>query len=278
VLQGKIGDISMSNFRPRDNVVTKSAYCHLKAVGHVSGENMSSTTAGRPVQKQADDYFFLGMALLILGMVFVGFAHSYYLAGIFHAQLPSLLVHVHGALFSCWILLLIAQVTLVFAGRVSWHKRLGVFGMILAGLMVLVGFATLIGAVRRHAVFGMGLDALFGEDVLQLVVFAVLVSWALRMRRDGPAHKRLMILATVALMGPAVARWPFAFVFSSAFVFFGIIDSFLIFLIAFDLWSRRKIHRVTILGSLLILVMQVTMAPVGHLAFWHRFTTWVQQL
>jgi hypothetical protein len=278
VLQGKIGDISMSNFHSRDNVVTKSAYCHLKAVGHVSGENMSSTTAGRPVQKQADDYFFLGMALLILGMVFVGFAHSYYLAGIFHAQLPSLLVHVHGALFSCWILLLIAQITLVFAGRVSWHKRLGVFGMILAGLMVLVGFATLIGAVRRHAVFGMGLDALFGEDVLQLVVFAALVSWGLHVRVDGPAHKRLMILATVALLGPAVARWPFAFVFSSAFVFFGIIDSVVIFLIAFDLWSLRRIHRVTILGSLLILVMQVTMAPVGHLAFWHRFTTWVQQL
>ena len=236
---------------------------------------MSSTMA-RPVQKHADDYFFLGMALLIFAMAFIGFARTYYLAGVFHAKLPSLLVHVHGALFSCWILLLIVQITLVFAGRVGWHKRLGVLGMILAGLMVFVGFATLIGAVRRHATFAMGLDALVGEDVLQLSVFAALVLWAFRVRIDGAAHKRLILLATVALMGPAVARWPFAFVFSSAFVFFGIIDVFLIFMIAFDLWSRRKLHSATIFGSLLILVMQVTMAPVGHLAFWHQFTDWVQ--
>jgi len=239
---------------------------------------VSTTIVGRPVRKHADDYFFLAVALLFLGMAFVGFARSYYLAGVFHAKLPSLLVHIHGALFSCWILLLIAQVALVFAGRVGWHKRLGVFGIILAGLMVLVGFMTLIGAVRRHATFGMGLDALFGEDVLQLSVFAVLVFWALRVRMDGPAHKRLMILATVALMGPALARWPFAFVFSSPFVFFGIIDLFLVFVIVFDLWSRGKLHRVTILGSLLILVMQVTMIPVGHLGIWHQATNWIQQV
>ncbi|MGB7023668.1 MAG: hypothetical protein WBD73_07700, partial [Candidatus Acidiferrales bacterium] len=35
---------------------------------------MSSTTAGRPVRRHADDYFFITMALLLLGMVFVGFA------------------------------------------------------------------------------------------------------------------------------------------------------------------------------------------------------------
>src|ERR1700693_2952745 len=101
------------------------------------------------------------MALLILGVVFIGFAHTYYLAGVFHSKLPSPLVHLHGALFSGWVILLIIQITLVAVGRVNWHMRLGIFGMILAGLMVLVGFATLIGAVRRHAVFGMSIEALF---------------------------------------------------------------------------------------------------------------------
>jgi hypothetical protein len=234
--------------------------------------------AARPIQKRGDDYFFAVMAVFILGTVVIGFAHTYYLAGVFHAKLPSPLVHLHGAIFSCWILLLIAQVTLVSAGRVSWHKRLGIFGMILAGLMVLVGFATLIAAVRRHAVFGMSLEALFADDVLQLSLFAVLVVWAFRVRMDGPAHKRLMLLATVALLGPALARWPFAFVFSSDFVFFGILDSFPIFLIAFDLWSCKKVHRVTIWGSLLILVMQFMMGPIGHSALWHQFTVWVQSL
>jgi hypothetical protein len=237
-----------------------------------------SSTATHSIQKHADDYFFSAMVLLIFGIVFVGFAHSYYLAGITHAKLPSPLVHFHGALFSCWILLLIAQVTLVSVGHVRWHMGLGIFGMILAILMVLVGFATLIAVVRRHAVFAMGLDTLFAGDVLQLSAFAVLVSWAFLVRRDGPAHKRLMILATVALLGPALARWPFLFVFSRALVFFGILDLIPILLIAFDLWSRRKIHLVTICGTLLLLVMQFSMRPLGHSAIWHQFTLWVQSL
>jgi hypothetical protein len=235
-----------------------------------------SSTASHSVQRHADDYFFLAMVMLILGIVFIGFAHSYFLAGVFHAKLPSPLVHIHGALFSCWILLLIAQVTLVSVGHVRWHMRLGVFGMILAGLLVLVGFATLIAAVRRRAAPGMSTEALFAVDVLQLSVFAVLIVWAFMVRRDGPAHKRLIIIATVALLGPALSRWPFAFVFSNDLVFFGILDSFLIFMIAFDLWSRRKVHLATISGSLLILLMDFTMRPLAHSPLWHQFTAWVQ--
>jgi hypothetical protein len=231
-----------------------------------------------PIRKRMDDFFFASMAGLILLTVIIGFARTYYLAGMFHAPLPSLLVHFHGAMFSCWILLFIAQIALVATNRIRWHMRLGVFGVILAVLMVLVGFATLIAVVRRHAVFAMGLDTLFASDVLQLSTFAFLVGWGFLARRDGPAHKRLMILGTVALLGPALARWPFPFVFSSALVFFGMLDAIPILLIAFDLWSRRKIHLVTISGTLLLLVMQFSMRPLGHTPGWHQFTLWVQSL
>jgi hypothetical protein len=235
-----------------------------------------ATEKARTPQYHRDDYFFVAMFLLVLAVVFIGFAHTYYLAGIFHAKLPSLLVHVHGAVFSCWILLLFAQTALVSIGRVNWHKRLGILGAFLAGSMVIVGFATLVAALRRHATFGMSTEALFADDVLQLSLFAVLVGWALLVRADSAAHKRLMLLATVSLLGPALSRWPFAFVFSSIFVFIGMLDSFVIFLIVYDLWSRRRVHRVTICGSLLIILMQASTVPLGHAAFWHRFTMWVQ--
>ena len=235
-----------------------------------------ASVAGRRTQKHTDDYFFLAMGLLVLGIVFVGFAHTYYLAGVFHASLPSPLVHVHGALFSAWVILLIIQITLVAAGHLRWHMRLGILGMIVAGLMVLVGFATIVGAVRRHATPGMSTESLFALDILQLSVFAILVSCALAVRKNGPAHKRLMILATVALLGPALSRWPYDFVTSSDLVFYGTLNSFLIFMIAFDLWSLRKVHTATISGSLLILVMDISMRPFAHLALWHHFTVWIQ--
>ena len=57
--------------------------------------------------RQYDNYFFSAMALLILITVFVGFARTYFLAGVFRAPLPSLIIHIHGAVFSIWIFLLI---------------------------------------------------------------------------------------------------------------------------------------------------------------------------
>src|SRR5437879_12776943 len=50
---------------------------------------------------------------LTLATVFVGFARTYFLAGVFRATLPSLIIHIHGAAFSSWIFLLIAQISLV---------------------------------------------------------------------------------------------------------------------------------------------------------------------
>src|SRR5437868_15348816 len=89
--------------------------------------------------RRFDNYFFSGVALLILATVFVGFAHTYYLAGVFRAALPSPIIHVHGAIFSCWILLLIAQTSLVSAGRVNVHRRLGLAGFALPCLLGSLG-------------------------------------------------------------------------------------------------------------------------------------------
>ncbi len=69
--------------------------------------------------RRYDHLFFSVMAWLMLATVFIGFARTYYLAGVFGAPLPSLIIHLHGAAFSCWILLLVTQASLVSAGRVD---------------------------------------------------------------------------------------------------------------------------------------------------------------
>ena len=69
--------------------------------------------------RRYDHLFFSGMSVLMLVTVFVGFAPTYYLAGVFHAPLPSMIIHLHGAVFSCWMLLLITQTSLVSTGRVN---------------------------------------------------------------------------------------------------------------------------------------------------------------
>jgi len=86
--------------------------------------------------RKFDHLFFSTMALFMLVTVFVGFARTYYLAGVFHASLPSLIVHIHGAIFTAWIVLLVTQTSLVARRRVDIHRRLGIAGFLLAGLFV----------------------------------------------------------------------------------------------------------------------------------------------
>jgi hypothetical protein len=59
------------------------------------------------------------MATLILATVFLGFAKSYFLKGMFWAPLPNWVIHVHGAAFTLFIFLLILQTSLVSAGRLD---------------------------------------------------------------------------------------------------------------------------------------------------------------
>src|SRR5437588_5707877 len=98
-----------------------------------------------------DNYFFSAMALLILATVFVGFARTYFLAGMFRAPLPSLIIHIHGAAFTTWVVLLVVQTSLVAARRTDVHRRLGVAGFLLGCLMVVLGVLAATDSLVRAA-------------------------------------------------------------------------------------------------------------------------------
>ena len=224
-----------------------------------------------------DHFFFSAMALAMLITVFVGFAHTYYLAGVFRAPLPSLTIHLHGAAFSCWILLLVTQTSLVAAGRVDIHRRLGIAGFILACLMVILGVLAATDSLgRAGGPPGRDVQFFYIVPLTDMLIFATLIFFALRARRNPQAHKRLIIVATIGLSIAAIARWPFAMVFRNAVMAAYLSYIFLIVLVAYDLWSTRKVNRATLwAGSFLIFVQQIRI-PIGKTAAWHAVASWVQ--
>jgi hypothetical protein len=232
--------------------------------------------------RRFDNVFFSAMALLIVATVFLGFAHSYYLAGIFRAPLPSLIVHIHGAAFTCWMLLFIAQICLVSAGRVDIHRRLGIAGFLLACLMVVLGVLTATGQLVRRAKDPIGptdIDPSFIYIIALtgLLIFATLIFFAFRKRFNPAAHKRLILIATIALIQAAIARWPFAFVQGVAGFFIGFLIhfAFLLPIVVYDLWSMRKIHRATLWASAFLIFLEVITIPLGLTNAWRAFATWV---
>jgi hypothetical protein len=229
--------------------------------------------------RRFDHVFFSGMALLLLATVFVGFARTYYLAGVFQAPLPSFIIHLHGAVFSCWILLLVTQTSLISAGRVDIHRRLGIAGFLLACVMVALGVLAATDSLLRHGgPPGRDPQAFYIIPLTDMAVFATLVFFAFRARFTPATHKRLILVATIGLTIAAIARWPLALVSRNPVraALFSYI--FLLMMVAYDLWSTRKFHRATLwAGALLIFVQQIRI-PLGSTSAWHSFASWVQSL
>src|SRR3954466_8974593 len=96
--------------------------------------------------------FYVGMAAAIAVTVFAGFSRTYFLKAHFGTPELSLLLHIHGFVFTTWVLFLLAQTTLVATGRTYLHRRMGVAGGVLAVLLVIVGSVTAILRVKGGAV------------------------------------------------------------------------------------------------------------------------------
>jgi cytosine/uracil/thiamine/allantoin permease len=86
----------------------------------VGGRVAVESAAG---ERRRDRWFFTGMAVAALVAVFIGFAPSYYLGNFFGAPPLSTLVHLHGMLFTSWILVFLTQTSLIAARRTDVHAR-----------------------------------------------------------------------------------------------------------------------------------------------------------
>jgi FtsH-binding integral membrane protein len=111
-----------------------------------------------------------------------------------------------------------------------------------------------------------------------MLVFATLIYFGFRARRDSATHKRIMLVATINLLIAAIARLPLPFIHRNAAHAGMVSYLFLLLLVAYDLWSTRKIHRATMwAGAFMIFVYQIRV-PIGKTQAWHAFATWVQSI
>lgn len=243
-----------------------------------SASHPSSVAAVRagPPGRRFDHLFFSGMALLLAASVFAGFARTYYLAGIFRAPLPSLIIHLHGAAFSVWIGLFVTQTALLTAQRVDLHRRLGVVAFIWAGLMIVLGVLAAVDALARGAgPPGRDPRSFFLVPIGDMVIFATLISFAFRNRRNPAVHKRLLVIATVGLSVAAINRWPFLVHHHNGAPYSYI---FLLLIGVYDFWSTHQIYVSTLLGSAFLILIQQTCGPVGRTNAWIHVAGWVQSL
>ena len=192
----------------------------------------------------AERRFYLGATFVFLALVLWVFARTYFFKVWFGTPVLPVLLHVHGAVMSGWVVLLAAQSGLVAAHRVQWHRRLGVFGAGWAVLVVVMGSVTTVHAAARAVQAGKEsapvLVMIMGLEVLQMLFFGTFVALAIFWRRRTDIHKRLMLMTIACMLPSVLARLPVSFM-SNGVILLGL-DVFVAGCIAIDAWRNRRIH------------------------------------
>jgi hypothetical protein len=240
-------------------------------------KSSSLTTHARSDGRRREHLFYTSMAVAVIIPVFAGFAPSYYLRAYYGTTPLIPLLHLHGLVFTSWLVLFLMQTTLVATKRTNVHRRLGVAGAVLAVLMLLVGTGTAIIRAKQGAPPDSPEPLVFLTIPLgDMLVFAILVGAGFYYRRRTDVHKRLMLLATISILPAATARLPFAFIQQTGpLAFFGLADLFIVPCVLYDLFTRGRVHRATLWGGLIIVASLPLRLFIGETRAWIAFATWL---
>jgi hypothetical protein len=194
----------------------------------IHAERPPDRLSGTPRAHALDRWIYVITAASFIAIVLAGFIPSS-LAKIAavqageRAQFP-LILHMHAVLMGTFLLLLLAQTTLVATGRCALHRRLGLAAMVIAPAIVLVGFILVPTIYHETWAAAQAAPPEAREQLQQVVrivdnimllqlrigfLFPILLTIGLMARgRDAGLHKRMMILATAVALPAGIDRIP----------------------------------------------------------------------
>jgi hypothetical protein len=153
--------------------------------------------------------FYLLFALTAVVATLVGFSTTYFIPVATRQFAGPVAAHLHGLFLFGWIGLLLLQAWLARQKRIRTHQRFGLAMLPCAVAMAATGIGVGMFAVRRDLAAGVG-DAAYsqlGGVVTAMSLLLVFTAIAFAMRRRPDWHKRMILLATVAVLWPAWFRW-----------------------------------------------------------------------
>jgi len=242
---------------------------------------VSTTSKSR---SNADRWFYVIVTTFVILVNVVAFSPSLLNVSARTVPLPLTSIDLAHSLVSVtWLLVFMAQVTLVAAGRVRVHRQLGVFGVLLSAAFIVVTWLMLVEGARRGfdlsgALVPRGTSVAPGTFLApagSLIPLAAFVAAAVWYRQRPALHKRLMMLALLTSMGAPIAHvvghWP---AFGSYALAGG---TFIFFLPAIRDWVwEHRIHPVSLWGAIFSLLWtSVFLIVFARTVVWRNFAEWV---
>jgi hypothetical protein len=242
---------------------------------------MSTVVSAPPVASATfKPSFFFWMTLLMAFFVFGGFGMTYFFplaTGTFPPAPP--VVHLHGFVYSTWMILLVVQAGLVNVRNVRLHRSIGMYCIAHAMAVILMGaLITILGATgfrggpAPHGIT-LGIFAVTG--------FALLFILAIRNTRNPNVHRRLILFAMLPILPPGIHRLymvPFGITYFPLIPMYITLNLMAIAIIVQEWRASGAINKFTWIGAGWIVLQQVLHAMVGMSELAVDVTYWLGSL
>lgn len=222
--------------------------------------SVSQQTIARPLPGMMgrngliDRYFYFFLSLVVAAVIAAGFSRTVD-QGLIHAvPRRPVLLWLHGAAFTGWVVFFILQSGLVRIRKVSLHRTLGWFGAGLGALMVVLGFVVSVVMGRFDALVMHQPDPAFlSITFYDMFAFGTLLALAILWRSKPELHRRLLVLATCGLLDAGFGRYRVVMDYN---VFYLCVDAVILLGVARDLMVDKRVHKVYLYALPALLVGQ----------------------
>jgi hypothetical protein len=221
----------------------------------------------------------LGLFWIYVGVGF-GFDLSHYFNE--HPAVPFI-VHVHAIATTLWLLTATALVLLVETGNVGMHRRLGWFAAGYAGLVMLIAPISELSwqALNLHTPDGLPPEFL-SIAFSGVLCMAILLPWGVLLRRNSAAHRRVLILATIAISDAGFSRMMGLFLpaptsFLGVYLFYEGGNASLILLMLLWDWKRGRVMRQFLIAAGVVVATGLTATALYFNDTWRGITrAWLE--
>jgi hypothetical protein len=198
---------------------------------------------------------YLSIAILMTVIVIAGFWSPYFAPLVRGAAARPWIIHLHAAVFIGWMALLFAQIVFVYLGRIQLHRTIGNFGIAYGFLVVVTGVIVAFAAPILHLKSGeWQMERAAGFLLISLraiTLFGGFFAASIAYKRKPEIHKRLILLATIALLFAPAGRMINPA--HAPLLFFILWLSPVLITIWRDAIAVRRIHPVFIVGLVVLL-------------------------
>jgi len=239
---------------------------------------MVSVVAGAARLNERSSFYFY-LSLVFVAVAFGGFARTYVIPVATGTFAGPAIQHVHGILFLAWTVLLAVQTNLVARGRVERHRA-----------MVFTAVTLVVRGMGQAEAMGNGEGArtLAVVPLTPIALFVVLFCCAVANVRRPEIHKRFIMLASIAMLPPAIARVLLIFFgnggtpnfaaavgdtdlvlkasLGAAFIAY---VPLIVVLAVRDWRTLGRPHRIYWIGGLAMIVVQLLRVPLARTELWH---------